>query len=586
MTRRSVPCCKTTRPYPWIATPKVVLTDEEKHLGESLAKDLNRITALIGGQPSRCPPESSMAASLLARLRRLGESSQQRIIEIARKSGLPEQTGSAAGDNLEPGLARELKRLLRKRLNTLKPQLRAAIDGAVSAARQQAGRASLTTVDLKLAGEIDTTWRREINMGTPELLDFRWSTVEPDATRGFWELRGPVWLGLGNPGNVIASGYLPDFPNDNKVGGYFTLAFNQYLPPTPPQAATLYHLRVLPLGPAASAGLAQSSGFDFSLQENLGTLSPVSGYEAPIGVGPWSAPAVIRYGTTFQSGITVFPDDMNRTVYRKAHFYFDWFKLVQDQSGPGNEEFHISGFVVEHNPQGAVQHASIGPLWFQIDPDDRSLHEFGKHATVNLGTPNYTYWPRVLTAVISILEEDDGGSLSDWQAALDELLYDLLFNQAGADINAFLREMRDEIKQAQEELAAEMTAEMISFLLAAIAATAREYVTAFIALVVGWVLAAIKAGAADDFYGTKVLSMFLETSATDRIADGTAGDLECNGPVVSGGNFTGTVQPDGSFSMDLTEIQFLGLGGAEEGSPISGIVNIALHWEFDDKVWV
>ncbi len=587
-------CGPSGRPL-WQTPPIGRLNDEEKVLAGSLVGELQRITALVGRDGDPCAPEGSLASRVATHLARLSPESRGAIVDAADRSveaaagrgpaspnsdGL--QTTVPAGSRLletDPAITRKLGAALGRRLQAARTDMRAGILRAITE-RSPFHREALdpaTVVDLKIAGEIDTSWRRKIHMGFPELLDFRWSTRQPGAARAYWELRGPVLPG--HPGNVVAGGYIPDIPDDDGVGGYFTIAMSNHLPPTPPNVAQTYHLRVLPLG-------GSGVGFDYGLDTSggigqLGTYSPT----APDGIGPWSPACIIRYGLNFQGTPTEF-DIEQIDVYRKAEYFFDFFRLVEDQAGPGNEEFHLSGFVVEHTPQGAVQHGRIGPSSFTVDPDDRSEHPFGKRATVWLGTPNQTYWPRTLTAVVSMMEEDSGDWLVEWQQAVDELLHDMLHHAFAADVNAFLTEMQQEIADAQAELAAELAAETAAYISALIAATARDVVSAFIAAVAAWIMAFIRTGAGDDFYGTQVFTLALANNDAARIADGTAGEIVTSRIVASGGSFTGAEQPDGSFRMDRTELQFLGLGSGEEGSPVSGIANVAMHWEFKDKVSV
>lgn len=597
------------------------LDEEEQALAKALAGEFERLTTLVAEEDHA--PEYSMAARVLTEFHRLGPRARDRIrppapapdggarpaARAATRQGsrrvmrrgtqaigrMGESGGRAAvavgagerpgavevptADPFEvnPAIAKQVRALGRKRLEAIRPEIMAAVDRlGGGAGGRQAARLPGTTVDLKLAGEVDTTWRREIHVAWPEMLDFRWKTQEPEAERGYWELRGPVsqW----SEGPVIASGFLPDNPAETGIGGYFTIPLRNHLPPTAPQMAMTYHVRVLPLGRARRTAMAagpQGIGSMLSLQPH----EPV----APDGIGPWSPPAVIRYGRSYMTPPTEF-DIENISVYRKAHFFLDWFKLVQDQPGPGNEEFHIAGFVMQQTPQSASVPLKIGPFSFSVDPDDRSEHRFGRQATFHLGTPNITLWPKVLLAVISIMEEDDGGSLNDWHASLADLAQELMSGALAADINAFLREMLEEIKEKRKEMAAELAAETAAYVSALIAATAREVISAFIAVVVAWILAFVRAASGDDFYGTQVYGLTLATNDDQLIRNGKAGDIFTSRVVASGGEFTGSEQPDGSFRLSGTELQFIGLGGPDEGSPTSGIVNIMVHWEFDDKV--
>lgn len=565
--------------------PVAPLSDDEKALARALASELERVTALVADDGNRRLPECSFAARVLTEFLRLNRGARERIGAAARKTagdttpGFRRAAASDAGPfEIDPALQQQLRSMARRRLDALRPEISATIDRTL---RGQAGvelsRVSATTVDLKLSGEPDSAaWRREINISSPEMIDVRWRSAEIGAARGYWELRGPAFLGY--LGNVLASGYLPDVPGDRGVGGYFSIALSNYLPPTPPQGSTTYRVRVRPLARASRFGT-------YTGPIGVQPLTEVQGIEpiAPEGIGPWSRPAVIRYGQSYQTPPQHF-DIEPVTVYRKLRFVLDWLRLVEDQSGPGNEELHIAGFVLQSSTQGGVV-AKFGPSGFNLDPDDRNNHAIGTQTTFNLPpTTNLTYWPRTYTAVVSLMEKDDGGEMNDWLASLTTLADEMAAGAVAADINAFLNEVREEIEEKQAELVAEAVAEAAAMMATMIATAAREAISAFIAALVAWIAAAIRVGAQDDFYGTQAFGFVLWTNDADRIADGSAAEVFTSRVVAEGGTFTGSEQPDGSFVLDLTELQFLGLGGALEGSPTSGIVNVGLHWEFRDKL--
>ncbi len=557
------------------------LADEERDLAAAIAAELTRIAAAVGAEGAAPPRPAGLGARLLTEMRRVGGSRPARVVTGLPATGRPAARGapgavSRAPDpaELDPALLDRTRRLARLRLDRARPQIRRAAEQILrDGGPVRMRRAQRTTVQLRLdGGDVATPWMQEINIASPESLEFRWRTTEEGGARVYWELRGPV--GPGGANKVLASGYDGDDTNAMGIGGTFRISLHGLLPAQAPKGAEVYHVRVLPLGrPSRFASVAASQGF-----VNLGQAPPVE-HVAPEGIGAWSEPAVIRYGTDFRQG----PQELDiRSVYRKAHFYLDWFRLAEDQTGPGDEEYHLSGFILEHTPNGAGVPVQLGPYSFTLDPDDRSQHRLGKQATFNL---NYTDWPRTITAVISVLEEDDGGLMNDWHAALAEIATDLVHGAVAADLRSFLEEVREEIAEMQAQVAAELAAELAAYISALIAGTVREIITAWIALVVAWILANIRVAAVDDFYGMRVYGMLLPSNEVDTIVASELPDIFVQGgPPSSGGRFAGSVQPDGSFRLEQTVLQLLGEGGALEGSPVDGIVEVAMHWEFSDRV--
>lgn len=577
------------------------LDEDEQALAAALAGELSRLTVEAGERRGGRPlPRRSLGAKVQTRLAGFNEDARGRIVSVAGKvverRAVPD-TGRvlrrrddggrgealrrrgrdviAAGLGLDADLSEGLRAMARRRLEAARPEmLEAAEDLVQGSTGRDAAIVSRTDCDLRLAGEGQDTWRREIGFSSVELLDFRWQSREPGAERGYWELRGPVTPG--HEGDLIASGYVPDAMRGDAVGGYFNIPLRDHLPPKPPQETTIYHVRVLPLGGTGGGGLVRDRVRDR-------VIGPIGDREAPAGIGAWSPPAVIRYGQSHETPPQHF-DIEPMSIYRKARFRLDWLRLVQDQTGPGDEEYHLAGFLIRHTPQGADVPVKIGPYSLTLDPDDRSKHHFGTQATFSMMSAKHTYWPQTFSVLLSIMEEDDGGLLNDWHAALAEVAEEMMSDIFTDEIEEFMREVQEQIAELQREIAAEMAAEIAALIAAYIASTAREIISAAIAVVVAWIMAHIRSGAVDDFYGMRLFGMTLCTNDARLIEDGSAGRLFKNRPFASGGDFAGEVQADGSFRLELTELQFLGEGGALEGSPVSGIVNVGVHWEFDDRV--
>jgi hypothetical protein len=556
------------------------LNDEERKLARSLAQELDRLTLLVADKPNNPLLEPSPAARISAALCRLDPVVRRRVLKRTRKAvaralktpppSNPSATGPVAGTprrknagEVDRELLTQARQLLRKRWEaqraTIGPMLQSHLKEEIDF-----GLLVKTTVEMQLSGEVVTgPWFRETELAGPVTFDFRWRTSEPGAARCYWQLIGPITSS--SPGSLVASGYVPGSPDQVTPGsivGYFTIALMHYLPPTPPQAATTYHVRVLPLGPPPP----------YVPHDPFGPTEPT-------GIGPWSQPAIIKYGKEFQQGSQQF--DIGE-VYRKAHFYLDWMRLVIDQPGSGTEEFHIAGFVHQQTASGSTQQTHFGPYYLPIDPDDDEPHTFGKQATFHLNNPDQPDWPRSLIALITIMEEDDGGALADWHAALQDIANDMIQGAIAQDINAFLNDLREEIEKAREAYVAAGLAEALSILATAIAASAKEYVSAIVAALVGGIIASIQAGASDDYYGTEIYNLTLFTNEVDLVEADAAGHIQAS-HVASGGDFAGSTQADGSYRLDQTVIRFYGAGHPLEGSPISGIVEIGVHWEFKNR---
>lgn len=558
--------------FPRIAFPSE-LTSKEKSLAKKLAAEFNRLTLAVDRKPRTRHDECGVVGSLRRHLDALGPVSRAAALSAAGKqSGIA--PGSATGSlQFDPGLLTEAQRMMRRRLAELRGELKKSIDEVLVQAGKVGSLFPATVVDFRMAGESIAKWHRHTQIASPESLTCRWSSGEPLADRAYFELRGP--LGPGNPGKILAVGFLPDVLSGDDVGGYFELNLGAYLPAQPPQVAHRYHLRVLPLG-AAQYGAAYGPNFGF-------TVTPLEDFEPtpPDGIGPWSLPAVIEYGKTFAQGPQQL--DIDTVVfYRKARVQLDWFKVDEDQSGPGAEEYRVRAFMVEHNNLGSREYSQYGGF-FSIPEGDRKPRPLNWNADIVLGDPWTNVWPRAFIIGMSVMEEDAGAQLDDWYAAITETVNEVLEGAFAGDIRALLREIRDEIDQATLGFRAGLSSAVVAFLVAAIGATVAKFVFAWIVLVIALVAAFIGAGSRDDFFGFHLYTLLLMTNDAELFAVGEGAEIFNSKAVVAGGVFAGE-EVNGRFFLDPTEIQFFGSGLPDSASNADGIVRIGLHWEFYDKV--
>ena len=123
--------------------------------------------------------------------------------------------------------------------------------------------------------------------------------------------------------------------------------------------------------------------------------------------------------------------------------YLDSIEMVLDQDGSGTEEFHVAGFVQEtFGPSSPLsgEQQKFGPFYVAIDPNGPLRRGLAQTLPFYLSPPGTPEWPRIFTVVISVLEEDDGGTVSDWQSNL----WTVAQSAASGEIGQALRDLIEE----------------------------------------------------------------------------------------------------------------------------------------------
>jgi hypothetical protein len=280
-------------------------------------------------------------------------------------------------------------------------------------------------------------------------------------------------------------------------------------------------------------------------------------------VGPPSNDVVITY-----SAVTAPAVQFNIfEIYRTARFVLDSIHMVEDQTGGGAEEFWVTGFIQETFPASSAQASSqhkFGPMFAELDPDGPRTGSLPFAKSFFLGKPDTPEWPRAYIGVISVLEEDDGGSLSDWKAHVATIAEAMVDGEVSQDVRDFLEEQfKDFVGENIGQLiqAGGQLAETILLLIS-------ETVLGLIGMVVAaatLVIAGIISGMEDEYYGTEAFVFVLPTNITDFV-HGLPGQAVGKG-----------------YQLDTETLTFKGSTSYPEATAFDGIVEVSFHWEFFDK---
>src|SRR5262245_55627122 len=133
-------------------------------------------------------------------------------------------------------------------------------------------------------------------------------------------------------------------------------------------------------------------------------------------------------------------------------FVLDSIYMDVESDESGAEEFHVAGFVQEFVPGDVAfigQQFKFGPHYAVLDIDGPREKTINHAGSFFLEKPSAPSWPRVYTVFISVLEEDDGESLSDWQSQLWNVANNLATGEIG---QAILDALQDELKDHLDEL--------------------------------------------------------------------------------------------------------------------------------------
>lgn len=557
-------------------------TEEETDLAKKLAAEISRIVVIASGDDIYIRDTCSLAAlarkrlSTMSRKGRLVATRSAKKLASARSSDKDhEQNQDRAGDaDIDPKLRALARQYGRRRLDALRPEMKSAIKMVVAQADEFKLAFPKTTVKMRLPGEFGIAPFSYTCSDGPVELIFNWQSSEPEVARVYWELRGPIVNGY--PGKFLARGYGENINGEGPAGGYFTINLSQYLSPLSPDPTERYYVRVLPLADPGKQAMVS-----YYSDHSLSTIGQNFDPEPPLGVGPWSIPAVIDIGLECRTPPTYFDIDTIE-FYRKARVKVNWFKVDANQTGPGDEEYHLRAFMVEHTPLGSTSIGTFGS-YLPVTEGDKSEHPLGWKSYIrDLGEPVTNMWPRLFMVGISVLEEDHGDELDEWSEAIAELAREAVEGDLADELSDFLRDMQDEIDEATTAFRAELASEMASYIGALIGASALGAIAAVVAFAAGLIGIFANAGARDDVYGVGVVTLALVTNDAALIKDGTAGSIQSSRVLASGGSFSGTEQ-DGRFELDEIEIQLIDKGGPDEAG-LGGIVRMGLSWEFYDKV--
>jgi hypothetical protein len=449
-----------------------------------------------------------------------------------------------------PTLSDEMKALLKNavyaHLDKKQPQIQQAFAQISSTHYFGTGLAKTWVEAGSFSPEVENVFKT-ITINSPITLDFRWGTDSQQAEMGIWQL---FRVGPGNSEILLQSGSAGDAPLD-----YFSIDLSKYLPATPPAQST-YHVRVTPstkpkVAPSFSKGVA-------------GPKIPGKA------TGPISDPVIINYTSVVSPPIEL----LSSYYYTALQWTLGSIHMLSDQSGPGAEEFYVEGFTQEIVPPDSGLSGSqyrFGPEYAQLDPDGPRQKDLNGIEIFGLGKPGKPNWPRQFLVFISALEVDSGGSFSQWQSAIWKVADDMLSSQVSKHLGEYID---DYIKNHLPELSdwakagIDLAGDIADFLASVFAGAFGPLVGMAIA-VAAFVASAIYSGSADDYYGSDIFILFLQTNLTDHIES-------------LPGHFT----EDGKdYQLDTDSMYLVGATQWPSATNYDGSIEITFNWEFGGKAF-
>lgn len=533
-------------------------TREERDFIRAFASALSHATAVIAAEPelsvsagsiahrvrgaySRFRPDQRPTIQQRARARLSGPSEQRQ-----RYFGAYAERGAEAWTDAEPGLDRELKRLLheavRARLDFQRQEITESLAVGVAAELFHGPFPSpKTTLEIGyFYGDVQAAWTSQ-TIVSPISIDLRWETNAVGAELGVWQL-----FQSGQSGQqevLLASGKAGNAP-----GSIFGINLGKYLSPNPPDVPAVYLIRVTP---GTKTKVAQ------------GTSPGQTGKVPGKAVGPPSNDVVITYTAVVTPGVQfqIFE------VYQTATFMLESIHMVEDQTGGGSEEFHVAGFVQESFPASSAQPSGqkkFGPFFAELHPDGPRTKSLSHSSSFFLDKPDAPEWPRAYTVVISVLEEDDGGSLNEWESNVWDIAQEAVSGEVNQVIRDYLEEkfkdyVGDNIGQIIQ------SGGQIAQTIASLIGTATSAIVGMIVAAAALVIADIISGMEDDYYGTEVFVFVLPTNITDYVKS-------LPGQAIAGG-----------YQLDTEALEFKGYTSWPEAAAFDGIVEVFFHWEFTNK---
>jgi hypothetical protein len=339
---------------------------------------------------------------------------------------------------------------------------------------------------------------------------------------------------------LLASGKAGDAP-----GNIFSVDLGKYLPPKPPALPAVYLIRVTPGTKPVLPGSSKTV------------------YVPAKAVGPPSNDVVITYSAVVTPGVEfkIFE------IYQNMTFLLDSIHMIEDQTGGGAEEFHIAGFVQESLPAGSAQAGSqekFGPYFREIDPDGLRTKWLSHWSSFSLNKPDSPEWPRAYTVVISVMEEDDGGSLNEWESIVWDVAQEMVNGDVNQDIRDFLQEeFKDFVGDNVDQII--QSGGQIAQTIASLIGSATSAIVGMIVAAAALVISDIISGMGDDYYGTEVFVFVLPTNITDFVES-------LPGQAIAGG-----------YQLETDNLVFQGYTSWPEAAAWDGMVEVLFHWEFSGK---
>lgn len=493
-----------------------LLAPEERRFADELGHALAHATAVAAADPDTPLPKGSLPERVrTAHAKFRPEKREERAKRARELLDAPEHErrrvfGRAAG--WTPDDAKTSDESLRK-------LLKQAVHSHVEARRHQveqffalhgigAGMANwnpkATWVEVGHFGDVEAVFT-SVPITTPSKLSFRWRTEEPDAKFGSWVLsrRDPGGL------KFIAAGDAGQAPGWT----VFTIDLRNYLPATPPAVPTRYEVRVIP----------RANPQERSKSHKAFPRSPIV---RGVAVGHSSDPATIIYPSIAQPAVEI----ETYEVYRYLTVGLERIRLVEDQNGPGAEEFHVSGIVQQFLPSGSANTGRSERLsgYAALSPSGPYSLPLNTGAFFRLTNPDTADWPQAFALVVSVLEEDDGGKMAEWQGEISTVAYEFLAGEVNDAVTEYLQDNFDEFVGEDWETVAAHASEAAQYITSLVSGSAAAGYIGAALLVAGMVVAEIAIGAKDDFYGMEVQTLVVDTNIKDHIdhwfADGDFDD--------------------------------------------------------------
>jgi len=554
-------------------TSKTV-SQAEKEFVKAFADEINFATAVVAANPSVSFPAHSLAEKIRKSYigfnpSRHGVYKDRAVALLLTEEPAERQRyfGSYAGSRaaaeqklqgpfLDRAMQDKLRKAVRARLDAQRAELKSLFEQTAKGSFPMLPKTWLEAGFLK-KDIVQSTGQKIITMNQPEQIDFKWKTEVDGTEQGFWQiLRMPPEGGskFQKAPIPVASGY-----TGGTTGGTFEIDFREHVPPQPTDVPIIYHVQIQPWKKTT----AQSAGS----RDSKAGMSKGGKKSAASSLGLWSAPVVINYvdGTWEGPDFDVLLD---REVYRELTFHLDRIMMKEDQTGAGDEEFHVVGFAQESLPSSSAKKGKLekfGPYKKVLCPEPGQLCSAAvyniKRGPFILNNPDQPEWPRAFTVLLSVMEEDDGGSLAEWQSEIWDISDDMLEGEIADLVGDYLEEFKDELIGQGIHIGAEIVQTLISAISSAIAGAISAGVAAAAVVIV-----AIIIEKEDDFYGADYYTFLLPTNLTSFV-HGLPGQH-------SGSDKYMLKQGDMPFyGMPLT-----GIAGGWDGKVV-----IYYHWEFSKK---